>query len=261
MPISVNPSGAEIVYKPETDSYVLSVGVTVQLPVTELVELLLKFNQEQQCIAPAVCEPEVQSSRAILAFLPPATCMSPAGSPNEVYTPKSTPTATSILFDEDDFARIPICVTRQDPFLMDYRERSKWRREEGKFFVENAVSREANRVTRLTLGFKQYDEMTVNPQFVYEEVPHGRSGSMDSTWSKAGKLSADAPVFTPASAFTRCSEAEPRERNMSISMLPPSVEEAWKPASDVLSDKCPWSGEATRAATPEQAAADTCRQM
>ena len=241
MPVSVSPTGSEIVYNPESNSYALSISVNVQLPITELVELLLKFNQEHVAL-PAACEqvePIASSSR--LASLPVATSFSPvhAPAPDAVYTPERRG-----KFEDDEFMRIPIAVTRQDPFLMDYRERSKWTT--GKFLASSL--RENETLNRLTLGFQQYDQLPVNPHFANQEwveyVPAA------SPWSGA-KLSADAPVFTPGSGFsTQASSCEfSRERRMSEAVLPPSAMEA---KADSMSDPLQsiWNN-ATRDVTPD----------
>lgn len=251
--INLKLSSSEIVYSPESNGYALSVGVTVQLPITELVEVLLKFNAEH--VAPR-SSPQVEShhSHSLLASLPDASPYSFPESPS-VYTPKAAAHATakrarepvSSEVPENDFSRIPVAVTRQDGMIMEYRERAKWRRESGKFFTDNSIEKQMNRMEKLNNGFKWFDELLVNEHFLHPTDMNwyhypARANSMDAMFDSkpAKRLSADAPVFTPGSAFasTYVSEAggdsvrqramsenlsSRQERAMSLTYLPPSA--------------------------------------
>lgn len=246
LPLRVDPTSSEIVFCPETNSYNLSLGVTVQLPIHELVDVLLKFNAEH-VVPNSVSDAESSDSQSLLAALPEAPA--PARSMSPVYTPKAADYFAAPSqrrespYPDDDFMRIPVAVARQDPALLDYRERAKWHREFGKFYVDNAFSKQEERMDRFTRALQRYDELPVASHFsdtreyeYLEEAPLRPS---------AGKrMSADAPIFTPGSAFASTyasdsvreralsetfAEGGKRDRVMSnLSYLPPSalVEEA-----------------------------------
>ncbi len=244
--MTVNPSETEIVFNSDTNSYALSLGVKIQLPIAELVEVLLKFNQEQVVShSSAVEEPVVAADKqslvedvgGILAALPAASRMEqeePVPPPglgdgsqsSPVYTPKSRGLEKSSHVADDGFARISITVARQEPALLEYRQRAKWTSDFGKFFAIDAPSRIESNLSRMSEGFDHYGELPVHPHFLdsssYQEEEytshqyHPRSGSMDSNLSSSysmkptnlppsntvlSSLSADAPVFTPGSAF------------------------------------------------------------
>lgn len=231
LPVSVTPSSTAIVFCPETNSYSLSLGVTVQLPIPDLVEVLLKFNAEH--VVPQ-SSAESSNSHSLLASLPEA---SPYSLPDSsVYTPKAHASAgpprdvspASTGYPEDDFMRIPIALTRQDPLILEYRERAKWTRESGRFFVDNSQAKQEARSERLNRAIACFEDM----MFANESESFTANGSK--------KLSADAPEFTPGSAFASTyvsdasdsvrmrafsENAEPRrERSMSaLSFLPPSA--------------------------------------
>lgn len=266
LPVTITAANSEIVYNPETNAYALSLGVNIQLPISELVDVLLKFNQEQVVpSSPAVQGDTLVLDKAsyaeiasVLSSLPAATKteehapppgLAEPSSTSPIYTPKSREIGNG-FFPDDDFMRIPLTVIRQEPGLLEYRERSKWTT--GKFFTPDVSSRTESNIARLTRGFELYTELPVDPQFLdqseymHEEyIHHPRSGSMDSGYSstKPRYLSADAPVFTPGSAFASTAVTpslesvrvramsdtftqEPRsrdERAMSLAYLPPSA--------------------------------------
>jgi hypothetical protein len=267
LPISLSPSSSEIVFCPESNSYALSVGVTVQLPITELVEVLLKFNSEHMNPEPKQLTASHQS-HSLLASLPDASPYSFPDSPS-VYTPRTSEHAKakrsrqSNRFADDEFLRIPLSVARQDGMLIEYRERSKWRRESGKFFRDNSIGKEEERIERLNLGFKCYDELLVNEHFMnhaeYESFALPTESIYDSQKTST-KLNADAPIFTPGSAFasTYVSDTEGEsirqramsesisrdERSVSLSYLPPSAlsvmeEKPEEPVESVVSTTVP----------------------
>jgi hypothetical protein len=207
LPISVNPSSSEIVFCPETNSYSLSLGVTVQLPIHELVEVLLKFNAEH-VVPNSVSDAESSNSQSLLASMPEA---SPFTLPDSsVYTPKVSDMPKKICreskFDDDDFMQIPITVARQDPILLDYKERAKWQREFGRFFVESAFRKQEERMDRFTKSLQRYDELPVAEEFsssshsgaYYEQAAYDY---VEAKPLGGKRLSADAPEFTPGSAF------------------------------------------------------------
>ena len=241
LPVTVNPSSAEIVFNPITNSYALSVGVKVQLPINELVEVLLRFNQEQMLV-PSHVEDHSSVSHSVLAFLPEPTAIESVPQDSSVYTPKASIAHASTFkrrskinsFPDDEFARISISVIRQEPALFEYRERAKWHKSSGRFFVDNSEARAESHTAELNSGFALFAELPVNEQFAY----HPRSASMESTKG----LSANAPVFTPGSAFASTYTDSLRsrsmsesyadvagsrrsERAMSMAYLPPSVME------------------------------------
>lgn len=271
LPVTVNPSDTEIVFNSDTNSYSLSLGVKIQLPITELVEVLLKFNQEQVASHSSTVEELLSSSKlsahdigGLLATLPEPTSLDAAPEPppglgdgsSGVYTPNSRGADPA----HDDFARISVTVARQEPALLEYRERAKWT--SGKYVTTNAKVRSEANASKLTTGFELFGELPVHAHFLSQadyctDYPtqhyHPRSGSMDSTLSSYSmkppptSLSADAPVFTPGSAFA--STAQPsldslriramsdtfvshadnlagagrNERAMSLAYLPPSA--------------------------------------
>ena len=245
LPLSVNPTSTEIVFCPESNSYSLSLGVNVKLPIHELVEVLLKFNSEH-VVPNSISDLESSLSQSLLASLPDAAPFVLPESP--VYTPKAsngsgvsnTRFIRETMFADDDFKRVPISVARQDPILLEYRERTKWHREFGRFFVENSVKKQEDRAVRFTHALERYDELPVVDDFKYEyAVPMSSCGK---------QLSADAPVFTPGSAFASTyasdsvreralsenfAETAGRDRIMSnVSYLPPNalIEEAFPEA-------------------------------
>ena len=238
LPVNVTPSSTQIVFCPDTNSYALQIGVTVQLPITELVEVLLKFNAEHVVSTP-VTEVDSSTTHSLLASLPDASPYSLPDSPS-VYTPKVAHAGTkraretgSGKFANDDFARIPIGVARQDPMVMEYRERSKWRRESGRFFIEDSLAKEQERVEKLEQGFKCFEELLVNEHFLAPVAArHSRASSMDASAGfdsvytapvQSKQLSADAPVFTPGSGFASTyapdSGASSRQRSMSDAFI------------------------------------------
>lgn len=254
LPVTLNPAETEIVFNPDTNSYALSLGVKIQLPITELVEVLLKFNQEQSLShslpvaeqVDLVTEPE-QPVERMLATLPEPTSLTVQEPPpglgdgsSPVYTPRS---CTS-----DGFTGVSITVVRQEPALLEYRDRAKWT--SGKFFTTDAKTRCESNATKLSDGFELFANLPVHSHFLsqvdaYEDYNyHPRTGSMDSTLSsysmKPPTLSADAPVFTPASAFASTgmpsldslriramsdtfADASRTDRAMSLGYLPPSA--------------------------------------
>ena len=273
LPIALTPSSSEIVFCPESNSYSLSLGVTVQVPITELVEVLLKFNSEHMNQSPKQAKDSNQSN-SLLASLPDASPYSFPDSPS-VYTPRTAGNASnkrsrnSNVFPEDDFLRIPLSVARQDGILMEYRERAKWRRESGRFFTDNSIYKEEERIERINLGFKCYDELLVNEHF----MNHAGLSEFDSyapptepmeaiydSHKTSTRLNADAPIFTPGSAFasTYVSDTEGDstrqralsetisrdERSVSLSYLPPSAlslmqEKPEEPVESVVSTTVP----------------------
>jgi hypothetical protein len=289
LPIQVNPTSTEIVFCPESNSYSLSLGVNVQLPIHELVDVLLKFNAEH-VVPNSISDVESSHSQSLLASLPEATPYEFPDSP--VYTPKaSSNSGTSskklireTSYADDDFMRVPITVARQDPMLLDYRERTKWHREFGRFFVENAFKKQDERMDRFTQALQRYDELPVAEEFRYEYATTEMKPSSSSIGGK--RLSADAPVFTPGSAFASTyasdsireralsenfAEAAPggtRDRVMSnLSYLPPSavVEEAF-PEAPVSSEIASFWSRVASAAPPqsierEESRPAECKQM
>lgn len=214
LPVQITPSTAEIVFCSETNSYALSLGVRVQLPIPELVDLLLKFNATQSASKPVV-DDESHISHSLLASLPEA---SPFSVPESfVYTPKngvhadvkrSCQASSSCEYAEDDFARIPIHVARQDPFLLEYKERSMWRAESGRFFRACHVEKQGDLVNKEARAYEIYDQLSVNEHFLYmmnppvsESSETGLPPATSFSRPPSTKLSADAPVFTPGSAF------------------------------------------------------------
>lgn len=245
LPVQVNPSTSEIVFDPDSNSYALSIGVKVQLPISDLVEVLLKFNQEH--VAPNSNPQEMpafQRTKTWASALPRSTTftfdppVAHAESPrHEHSTSFALDTPTKSPFDQ-----IPMSVVRQDVGLYDYRERSKWARDSGRFFIENWGDRESTRFTMQEEAFRAYDNLPINEAFLgdfqYDDVPMAADFFQPLT-----KLSADAPVFTPASAFASTVAAAPTDASMrlramsdsgprnersmsSMTYLPPSVVEA-----------------------------------
>lgn len=213
LPVQITPSTAEIVFCSETNSYALSLGVRVQLPIPELVDLLLKFNAAQSAEKPVV-DDESHVSHSLLASLPEA---SPFSLPESfMYTPKngvhadvkrSCQASSSCGYPEDDFARIPIHVARQEPYLLEYKERSMWRAESGRFFRAGHVEKQGDLVNKEARAYELYDQLVVNEHFLYMMNPvsefseTGLPPATSFTRPPSTKLSADAPVFTPGSAF------------------------------------------------------------
>jgi hypothetical protein len=246
LPVQVNPSTSEIVFDPDSNSYALSIGVKVQLPISDLVEVLLKFNQEQIASNSKPQEmPAFQRTKTWASALPRSTTftfdppVAHAESPrHEHSTSFAVDTPTKSPFDQ-----IPMSVVRQDIGLFDYRERSKWARDSGRFFIENWNDRESTRFMKQEEAFRAYDNLPINDAFLadfhqYEDVPMTTDFFQPLT-----KLSADAPVFTPASAFASTVAAAPTDASMrlramsdsatrnersmsSMTYLPPSVVEA-----------------------------------
>lgn len=246
LPVQVNPSTSEIVFDPDSNSYALSIGVKVQLPISDLVEVLLKFNQEQIASHSKQQEmPALQRTKTWASALPRSTTftfdppVAHAESPrHEHSTSFGVDTPTKSPFD-----LIPMSVVRQDIGLFDYRERSKWTRDSGRFFIENWNDRESTRFMKQEEAFRAYDNLPINDAFLadfqqYEDVPMTTEFFQPLT-----KLSADAPVFTPASAFASTVAAAPTDASMrlramsdsatrnersmsSMTYLPPSVVEA-----------------------------------
>jgi len=225
LPVQVNPSTSEIVFDPDTNSYALSVGVKVQLPISDLVDVLLKLNQERGAthskIEDAILPPV---SRLWSAALPRSTTfavdppIAHAESPRHermesfaVDTPSSSP------FDE-----IPMVVVRQDAGLFEYRERSKWTRESGRFFIENWTDRESARLMKQEEAFRAYDNLPINEAFLIDSQYDAVSASQD-FYQPITKLSADAPVFTPASAFASTVAVEPTDASMRLRAMSDSA--------------------------------------
>jgi hypothetical protein len=250
LPISVNPSSSEIVFCPETNSYSLSLGVNIQLPIHELVELLLKFNAEH-VVPNSVSDKESSHSQSLLASLPEASpYMLPDAS---VYTPRASEPVKKVYvrestFADDDFMHVPITVARQDPVLLDYKERAKWHRDFGRFFIEDGFRKQDERMDRFTRALERFDQLPVAAEFSasspvfdasYEYVEPKPVGNK--------RLSADAPIFTPGSGFASTyasdsvrerAESAGRERIMSnLSYLPANAvieeEGALKPEAPV----------------------------
>jgi hypothetical protein len=107
----------------------------------------------------------------------------------EVYTPRSG------LNGSDMFSRISIAVSRQDPLLHDYRSRAKWTKSCGKYFVANADSREGKRLAIEEEAYRLYNELPVNEYFLLDQVLW--DDNVASIGQMNGKMSADAPIFTP----------------------------------------------------------------
>ena len=225
LPVQVNPSTSEIVFDPDTNSYALSVGVKVQLPISDLVDVLLKFNQEH--VAPhskAEEAPPAPISRLWSVALPRTTTftfdppVAHAESPrHERMDSYVVDTPTSSPFDE-----IPMTVVRQDAGLFDYRERSKWTRESGRFFIENWTDRESARLIKQEEAFRAYDNLPVNEAFLVDPQYGDVSASQD-FYQPITKLSADAPVFTPASAFASTVAVGPTDASMRLRAMSDSV--------------------------------------
>ena len=225
LPIQVNSSTSEIVFDPDTNSYALSVGVKVQLPISDLVEVLLKFNQEH--VAPHSkldVDPLPPISRLWSAALPRSTTftfeppVAHAESPRHERTESfAVDTPTSSPFDE-----IPMTVVRQDAGLFDYRERSKWNRESGRFFVENRAARQSARLLKQEEAFRAYDNLPINDAFLLDQQYGELSGSPD-FFQPITKLSADAPVFTPASAFASTVAVGPTDASMRLRAMSDSI--------------------------------------
>jgi hypothetical protein len=245
LPLKMNPTSSEIVFCPETNSYCLSLGVNVQLPIHELVEVLLKFNAEH-VVPNSVSDAESSDSQSLLAVLPEASALvSQSDSP--VYTPKASESAQpegivrGTMYPDDDFMRIPVAVSRQDPTLLDYRERAKWHREFGRFFTDNSFAKQEARMDRFTKALERYDQLPVAEEFAHQ---YGYDETVFPKQTGAKRLSADAPVFTPGSAFASTyasdsvrdralsetfADGSRRDRVMSnLSYLPPNavIEEA-----------------------------------
>ena len=225
LPVQVHPSSSEIVFDPETNSYALSVGVKVQLPISDLVDVLLKFNQEH--VAPHSKTEEALPapiSRLWSVALPRTTTftfdppVAHAESPrHERMDSYLVDTPTSSPFDD-----IPMTVVRQDAGLFDYRERSKWTRESGRFFIENWNNRESARLIKQEEAFRAYDELPINEAFLVDPQYGDVSASQD-FYQPITKLSADAPVFTPASAFASTVAVGPTDASMRLRAMSDSV--------------------------------------
>ena len=248
LPVQVNPSTSEIVYDPETNSYALSVGVKVQLPISDLIDVLLKFNQEQTAPLSKYEERTPVSRNGLWsAALPRSTTytldkfdppVAHAESPRHERTESfGVETPTNSPFDE-----IPMTVVRQDVGLFDYRERSKWTRESGRFFAENWFDRQSSRLIKQEEAFRAYDNLPVHEAF-QADIQYADMPVAQDFYQPITKLSADAPVFTPASAFASTVAGGPtdaslrlramsdsatrNERSMSsMTYLPPSAIEA-----------------------------------
>jgi hypothetical protein len=198
----------------------------VQLPIPELVDVLLKFNAEQ-AEAQRKVEGESILSHSLLASLPEA---SPFSFPDaSMYTPKNGSkgvqhASKSSEYAEDDyFSRISIQVARQDPFLQDYKERSMWRSETGRFFRAKHLEKQDELVNKQLRAYELFEQLPVNEHFLSTVgmdcgVPEPCSEfGLPPVRPSSTKLSADAPVFTPGSAFasTQGSDNGVRSRAMS----------------------------------------------
>ena len=223
LPVQITPSASEIVFCPESNSYALSLGVKVQLPIQELVEVLLKFNAEQAERQP-VAEEDSNVSQSLMASLPEA---SPFSFPeSHVYTPKngvhaevkrSRQASASSEYPEDDFSRVPIHVARQDPCLQDYRDRSMWREESGVFFRSDHAEKQGKLLAAQARAYEIFEKLPVKDHFLSMgevdfcgEYPMEMGLPPATSFSRPSstKLSADAPVFTPGSAFASTQGSE-----------------------------------------------------
>ena len=214
IPVSLAPSQVEIVYSPESKGYSLNFGITVQLPINDLVESLLKFNASQQdlnaCIDQVVDEstgvPQPDQDVFLDTFVPESTSNLPL---LDIAAPEEE--LPSMLVD-DTFRNIPISLIRQDEVYLDYVQRSKWQYAEATFLVRNA-----HKATQEKL---KADDMQLRylARFLEESsTKKHRTSSTASTVASSGRLSADAPVFTPALSGVCFSDGPSRPRAWSES--------------------------------------------
>ena len=182
IPVQLQPSQAEIVFSPETQSYALSFGITVTLPVNELVETLLRFNAEQQSACKAD-EPEpILTGDSICDILVDENLASEANLFGKLEEQVNSSVATS---ETTDFDEIPISLIRSDTYYQDYVQRSKWQYAESTFLVKDVHKRAAERCRKESA---QAESLARRKQ---------RSASNATTAASESRLSADAPVFLP----------------------------------------------------------------
>ena len=200
IPVQLSPSQAEIVFVPETQGYALSFGITVTLPVTELVETLLKFNTQNTS---GVATDNVVGERSFVTdeFSEAAQIASSSidqengtfNVPNSSLKLDAVNGGSSSLPVEYDFSDIPISLIRADSVYQEYVQRGKWQYSESSFLVrdsqrrvEDSRRRSAAQAENLALARK---------------IRSASTASTEAGWGGWGgrqqKLSADAPVFLP----------------------------------------------------------------
>jgi hypothetical protein len=231
---------SEIVFSPQDQSYFLSMGVTVQLPINDLVEVLLKFNKEQggqhvSSILPTDESKVEQSAREVPVALPfpvqapavddsgldAATTELLADSMKRVELPTDTGISISSTV-EDAFRNVPIHLVRQDQFLLEYKERCKWHQASSTFLIAGSYKRRQDRMRTQEVQ-REYlatlDEQNSSAFVSRLDSMNGSTTMGDPNGFMsigAKKLSANAPVFTPGSSFTtHISEYETRPRAQS----------------------------------------------
>jgi hypothetical protein len=218
IPVSLVPSQVEIVYSPDSQGYSLNFGITVQLPINDLVESLLKFNATHHSVS--ACEGQVCANESTEDFLQPepdifldnfagdSASVLPLIDPEDELPPMSI---------EDTFNNIPISLIRQDEAYLDYLQRSKWQYSEATFFTRNPHKFNQEK------ALLQERQLRYLQRFLEESTTrkHRTSSSATSAGSSV-RLSADAPVFTPGSSGVSFAADGAGSRARAWSESPPS---------------------------------------
>jgi len=184
IPLTLVPSQVEIVYSPDSQSYSLNFGVTMQLPINELVETLLKFSAAQQMNACVVDQStgDPQPEVFLDTFVPESTSL-----------PLSDQEDFPSMLTEDTFRHIPISLIRQDEAYLDYVQRSKWQYPAASFLVKDAHKFNQDKM-------KAEDKQLRYLASFLDETSTKKQRTSSATTAGSARLSADAPVFTPGSS-------------------------------------------------------------